>query len=393
MSESVTVENEVAVSEEVVAVEESATVELVEEGLTALEEEVEEVEEFLFYRKEDFKETPARTALEGFKGRYTYSPEQTTEEVGAIIEKVKDSLPAYGAGARFVFIRMFYSKPGNADVLDHATFSVRPTRGYALSLDANEKFTLNFVPSFYDDLLEKMIQWLDNYEYTRKLEHNLNYLNGLFAKAVAQRDENFKIEFTLGEGLVDARDDYALIGISEKVIIDELSSTNPNNGIKRIAQMKADAFYNQIVDTVAQIDKPYELLKVDSSVTKNFGIYSRKSLRKLMRNFVSRKMTFVHLGTGYYENASSFAVIDKTPVTPEQEASFVANLQDKGVEYVVIDNENPTKNDTKRGWTRIVVSYRVSPFVKSTKEDAPEVVAIDLLEASKGIGHVEGKTA
>lgn len=348
------------------------------------------VNEVVLYRREQFRETPARQALQGFKGRYVYSPEQTTEEVDATIEKVKESLPAYGDGARFVFNRMFYSKPGDESVLDSVSFAVRPTRNYALTLNTNTKFEIKVTESFYDDLLEQMIQWLDNYEYARKLEQNIEYLNASFAKVIAERGESFKIEFTLGEGLVDARDDYALIGLTEDVVID-LSSTKPEYGIEGLTQMISDSFIGHISDAVAHIEKPYELLKVNSTLTSMLKIYSRKSLRKLMRNFVSRKMNFVHTGTGYFENADVFAVIDKKAVTAESEEALVAHLTEQGAEFVVIDNEQPTKNDIKKGLTRIVVSYRVKPFLKDGKEDVSAIEKLDLLDASKGIGHVEGK--
>ena len=53
------------------------------------------------------------------------------------------------------------------------------------------------------------------------------------------------------------------------------------------------------------------IVKIKSDFTKELNIYSRKSINKLLRKFVSRKIDFVRVGVGYAENENSFALIER----------------------------------------------------------------------------------
>ena len=107
-------------------------------------------------------------------------------------------------------------------------------------------------------------------------------------------------------------------------------------------------------------NRPYDIVKIKSDFTKELNIYSRKSINKLLRKFVSRKIDFVRVGVGYAENENSFALIERVAMTPEE----VSNLDID--EIILMDNDKPTTIEKKQGLTKIVTRHKLTPFEKKT---------------------------
>ena len=94
-----------------------------------------------------------------------------------------------------------------------------------------------------------------------------------------------------------------------------------------------------------------------------------------MRKFVSRKIDFVRVGVGYAENENSFALIERVAMTPEE----VSNLDID--EIILMDNDKPTTIEKKKGLTKIVTRYKLTPFEKKTNVmlDIPSKEYIELV--------------
>ena len=89
-------------------------------------------------------------------------------------------------------------------------------------------------------------------------------------------------------------------------------------------------------------------------------IYNRKSINKLLRKIVNRNINFVRVGLGYLENENSFCLIEKIPISEKDSKNLDLD------EVLLIDNENPTIIEKKKGLNKIVIKYKLSPFEKKT---------------------------
>ena len=163
------------------------------------------------------------------------------------------------------------------------------------------------------------------------------------------------IYFSLGEGITDISDDSVTLGLDMETIFN----------IPRLGFFIEDEYWRlkyikNFVNILKDCNRPYDIVKIKSDFTKELNIYSRKSINKLLRKFVSRKIDFVRVGVGYAENENSFALIERVAMTPEE----VSNLDID--EIILMDNDKPTTIEKKKGLTKIVTRYKLTPFEKKT---------------------------
>lgn len=310
------------------------------------------------YQKESFNVVGAQEKLEALKGTFAFPKSGDVTEVNNELEKVIFALKIYGAAPKHVLTRALYTD-NEPNVLTSAKFVVRPSVHHELAVaDLKKSFTINAGEDFFDKFIAEMILWFDTYQYHKQLQENVDVLNGVVSELINENELPFSVQFSLGEGLLDASDNHAIVGLDATVIeaLAELPLFDERME-SRVAGYKA-----RILETLKEVTKPYEIVKVKSNVTKDLGIYSRKALNKLMRKFVSRKIEHTRVGTGYVDTDQYFAIIDKVAVTEAALAEMDTT------DAVVTDNTGASSKEKEAGKTKIVATYRVAPFSKETGE-------------------------
>lgn len=309
------------------------------------------------FQKETFGTTAAQEKLATLKGKEKFPKGGKIDEVNDILEKVKFSLQIHGTAPKYVLTRALYPTEEGGNVLSHAKFVIRPNVNSALKVDELKKqFTIQAGPDFFEKFIQEVSVWFDNYQFHKQLEANVDALNAEFATIIEENEIPFNVQFSLGNGIIDASDEFAVIGLSTDVIIglSDLALFDENMASRR------EGYKARIVETLKQATKPYDIVKVKSNVTKDLGIYSRRNLSKLMRQNVNRHVDYVRVGTGYAETEDFFAVIDKVAVTEEQ----LANLDVTNA--LVINNDGASTKEKEAGKVKIVATFRISPFDKET---------------------------
>lgn len=306
------------------------------------------------FQKEAFGSTSAQEKLATLQGDFVFPESESISEVNDILEKVRFSLQIHGEAPKYVLTRSMYDN-GDGETLQSARFVVRPAVSHVLKHeDLKKTFTINAGADFFDKFIQEMAVWFDVYQYNAQLQVNTDALNEVVSAIIIENEIPFTVEFANGEGLIDATDTHAVIGISPAVIegLSELPLFDENMESRR------EGYKARILETLKEVTKPYEIVKVKSNVTRDLGIYSRRALNKLVRQFVSRNADFVRVGVGYVDKENYFAVVEKVAVTEEE----LANLDVTNA--VVLDNADASAKEKEAGKTKIVVTYRISPFLK-----------------------------
>lgn len=309
------------------------------------------------FKKDSFVINAAKETLATLKGKYVYPVSGNEKEVNDILEKVKFALNIHGGRPDFVLTRALYA--GEDGKLVNARFVVRPSSKDALAIaECKKTFMINAGEDFFNKFIDEMAAWFDNYQYHKQLQANIDELNAVVKEVSAENEIPFVVTFALGDGLLDASEEYAVVGLSEEVIAD--LGNLPL--FDEMLEARKVGYRAKIAETLKLCAKPYSIVKVKTLVTKDLDIYSRRALNKLMREFVSRKADFVRVGVGYVDTETYFAVVEKEAVAEAAlEALDLTNA-------LVIDNVAMTTQDKKVGANKIVVTFKVAPFNKETAE-------------------------
>jgi hypothetical protein len=307
------------------------------------------------FKPENFGGKEAQVKLATLLGVTAFPAGGNIEEVNDLLEKVKFNLQLHSAAPQYVLTRALYPTEEGGSELKNARFTLRPAVSHELFVDPlNKHFTINAGEDFFDKFISEMAEWFDLYQYAKQLQVNVTALNAVVAEVVAENEIPFTVQFSLGDDLIDASESHVVVGITE-AIAKEIGAL-PLFDVDMESRVRG--YKAKIVETLQQCTKPYDIVKVKSLFTKDLGIYSRRSVNKLMRNFVNRKIEFVRVGTGYVETEQYFAVIDKKAVSEDE----LANLDTSNA--IVVDNEKASSKEKEAGKTKIVVSFRIAPFTK-----------------------------
>lgn len=322
------------------------------------------------FRKQEFADTSAQEVLLPLKGEFTFPASGNVDEVNDVLEKVLFSLKRYTDIPKYVFNRALYPKEDGV-TLSSARFVVRPAASNKLEVaELKRTIVINAGENFFDKLIEELSAYFDLYNYYAKLQANVDELNAVVSNVIVENGLDLDIKFTVGRGLVDATDKTAVVGLSSDVI-EDLSNLPLFDGIM---ESHVEGYTAKIADTLSQVTRAYEIVKIKSTFTKDLAIYSRKNLSKIIRNFVKRSSEHVRVGIGYIETETVFAVVEKVAVTEAELAELdITNA-------IVMDNVDISKREQEDGKTKIVTRYLISPFEKEDGEPA-EVELTDLVTA------------
>lgn len=286
------------------------------------------------------------------------------DEVSKKIDSLADTLKRVTWLPRFSLTKTFYidEETGN---IDKAVFLIRPTKDENFGLDLRKRFTLIVDEDFYKNFLNELIEWFETYEFNYRLMENVKELNNIVASIVEENNIKFKFEFTVGEGVYELTDTSIVVGIPVDVVMnfDSLPLFDENFESRR------EGYKNLLTDLLLSCVRPYDLVRTPNRVTKDLGIFTLKSMHRLLRQIVTRRIDVVRVGVGYYDDGENFAVISKVPV-PD-------NYKEIGEDELIIENSNPSAKESEEGLGKLLVKYVVKPFNKKTGDP----VDISLSEA------------
>lgn len=277
------------------------------------------------------------------------------EDVNNILDRVVLDFDTSDICPDIILTRALYIDE-DTENFQRGKFVIRPTVKYNLTIkDVKFSFTIINSPNFFKEFVEHIIDWVVDYTIYLELEKNLKQLNTCVFEILKDIDFPYMIYFSLGEGITDISDDSVTLGLDMETIFN----------IPRLGFFIEDEYWRlkyikNFVNILKDCNRPYDIVKIKSDFTKELNIYSRKSINKLLRKFVSRKIDFVRVGVGYAENENSFALIERIAMTPEE----VSNLDID--EIILMDNDKPTTIEKKKGLTKIVTRYKLTPFEKKT---------------------------
>ena len=286
---------------------------------------------------------------------YKNKDSDNIEDVNNILDRVILDFDTSDICPDIILTRALYIDEDTGN-FQRGKFVIRPTVKYNLAIkDVKFSFTIINSPNFFKEFIEHIIDWVVDYTIYLELEKNLKQLNTCVFEILKDIDFPYMLYFSLGEGNTDISDDSVTLGLDIETIFN----------IPRLGFFIEDEYWRlkyikNFVNILKDCNRPYDIVKIKSDFTKELNIYSRKSINKLLRKFVSRKIDFVRVGIGYAENENSFALIERIAMTPEE----VSNLDID--EIILMDNDKPTIIEKKKGLTKIVTRYKLTPFEKKT---------------------------
>lgn len=285
----------------------------------------------------------------------------TVNEAIKIIERVELELLSNEYCPEFILNHSFFSsnKTDFMDEFDTCKITIRPSVKYVLkSNELKSTFVIANSDTFVKELINSMVLWVSEYNYYSYLDSNIYKLNEAIKSILFAVDENhWGLSFNIGEGILDISDNHIILGISDLTAlnIDKLTLFSEDDYWRNLY---IDNFKNMLKDC----NRPYDVVKSKTEFTDDLGIYSRKSINKLIRKFVKRRIECVRVGVGYFEDKDIFAIIEKEPISDES----VKELNLEIDTFKLIDNENPSVLERKSGLNKILITYKLMPFEKKT---------------------------
>lgn len=246
--------------------------------------------------------------------------------------------------------------------------------GYKNSLklkDIKKVVTIGVTGSFFSDFLYELKTWFSNYEYYAYLEKKVSKLNKEIDHIVNEINHHFKISFAIGEGILDISNKHIVIGLSSShKTVSEISNSPLFDDVVAARRI---SYIDVIKDSIVQCILPYDIIKLKTQFTQDFGFYTRKSVHKLLRGVAPRREGVTRVGVCYADvgikGKNVFAVVEKKAFNPD----LISVVQDGAI---VVDNVKATSVEKKAGESKILIEYRLNPFDKSTGEP----VLVDLAD-------------
>ena len=285
----------------------------------------------------------------------------TIESAVKIIELIELELLSNEYCPDFILNHSFFNSVDTNSLNDFETckITLRPSVKYVLnSNELKTSFIIVYGESFVKELLDNLILWVVEYNYFSYLDSNINKLNDAIKSILDSIEENhWSLSFNIGEGILDISDNHIVLGISDltALTIDNLTLFSEEDYWRNLY---IDNFKNMLKDC----NRPYDIVKSKAEFTDDLAIYSRKSINKLIRKFVKRRIECVRVGVGYFENKDIFALIERTPISE-------GDIKDLNLEtntFKIIDNDNPSVLEKKVGLNKILITYKLMPFEKKT---------------------------
>lgn len=319
------------------------------------------------FRGADFRQVEAQDTLRKVIGRYSLPAGATINDFARIFDDVLFSLRLMPEAPREVISKSMYSVSEDSDVLESVRFIIRPSSSHALWVDDMRKvFTLEAKPGIFDSFIAEFSKWIDTWVYHYRLQTNLEALNGVFSQIIQEEGIPYSVSFSLGEGLVDVSDNNTVIGLDANVIENLANLSIFGDPI----ESRQEASRNSIADALKEANYGYELLRSKATfIKRDLGIYTRKSITKLLREICNRRAQHVRVGVGYYDRVDAsegtakpgvFAIVERVAATEEEAASYDAD------KVIISDNTEASSKEKTQNKTKVVSYFRLSPIDRET---------------------------
>ncbi len=287
--------------------------------------------------------------------KYKDMDSSNLDEVNKILDRIVLDFDTSEISPNIILTRALYADEKTGD-FQKGKFVVRPTIKYNLSIiDVKLSFVIINSKDFFKTFINYIIDWVLTYTLYSELQDNLALLNETVFNILKEHNSPYTVSFSLGEGITDISEDSIELGLSSEVI----------GSIPNLAFFSTDDFWKQryiekFLNVLKECNRPYDIVKIKSDFTKELNIYNRKSINKLLRKFVSRKIDYVRVGVGYAETEDCFALIERIAVSEDMVDNY--DIDD----IIIVDNDNPTTAEKKKGLTKIITKYKLMPFEKKT---------------------------
>ena len=282
----------------------------------------------------------------------------TVEELEKLMSLIELEVLSCEYSPEFILNHTFLNSKDSDNDFEVCKFVIRPNIKYALkSNEMKTSFVLAKNDLFVKELITNLISWVSDYNYYLYLEYNIEKLNKVIESIIATTDTHWSLQFNIGEGILDISDTHIVLGISDTIAcnINELGLFSEDDYWKNL-------YIEKFKNVLKECNRPYDILKSKSEFTNDLGIYNRKSINKLIRKCVKRRIECVRVGVGYLEDNYTFALIEKVAVSKSE----LKNIDVDNSNIIVIDNDKPTVIEKKEKLTKIVISYKLMPFEKRT---------------------------
>lgn len=317
--------------------------------------------------------------LQSLKAKFTWKNGDTVDTVQANINSILETM-AIGA-PKYVITPSYYAVGDDGTVFDSASFVLRPSAKApctAPSLKIN--FSVSAGSTVYADFIDYFAGWIDKCMDMSMMYDNLADLQTVFDEVVAEENIPFTVKFDLGTGILDLSDTSITVGISTETAM-KISRLPLYSTIVETAREDYKAALGDILKACA---KPMDFIMQKTPVNKDLGITTRKTMVKLIRKCVTRRVAFTRVGEGWAEGELNgrkwFAVVSKVLCT-EDEAAQIAKETPNAY---IINNDNSTKSEKEAGKTKIYVAYKVSPFDENHETVDVDIKSIEgIVEANK----------
>lgn len=310
------------------------------------------------HTNKEFLQNKAFNALFSLGDTVEFSATDSPEQVDAKIMGIRDKMDAQGFCPAYVLKSNFYTAKDNA--VERIDFRIRPSsKAKCQANSLKTSFTVFSSEGMYREIAKQLAQWIDTYYDMLLLQDNLDMLQDVFDEAAAEAELKFTIKLTAGSGIMDISDKSITLGISENTIM----NFSNLNCFKTVLESYAIRYKSDLKTVLMQLSVPQDIVKANNYITKELGIFTRKSPKKLIRENVTRHIAYVREGVGYVDTENYFALIGKYAITEEQATNILA--QDASA--YIVPNANPTTTEKADGKTKIYVTYKLSPFVDSER--------------------------
>ena len=302
----------------------------------------------------DDKFLAIKESLQYIVEKYADMYSDNLDEVNKILDRIVLDFDTSQISPDIILTRALYEDE-NTGLFQKGKFVVRPTIKYNLSIvDVKLSFVIVNSKNFFVEFINYLIEWVLTYTLYSDLQHNLAVLNETVFNILKEHNSPYDIKFSLGEGITDISEDSIELGLTSDVI-----ANIPKLGFFVNDEFWKQRYIEKFLNVLKECNRPYDIVKIKSDFTKELNIYNRKSINKLLRKFVSRKIDYVRVGVGYAET-EDFALIERIAIPEEMVENYDID------EIIIMDNDSPTTAEKKKGLTKIITKYKLMPFEKKT---------------------------
>lgn len=221
----------------------------------------------------------------------------------------------------------------NPNVDESVAYTLRidaPDENMQLSLDIPLRDTdTNICDNTFKSIISGLA-WYDKLCALSKITKSFgDYMNDI----LKANDIPFSVEFTCGSGIYNLENDHIGIRLAPSVIAQFdflLGTIGPSR----------DRFISSVVDTFNSLPCIIECFRRRTYLTKQLGIYTRKTARVIIRESYHKQLSSLKSGIGRYEKDGYFSLVEINTYTDSEFSRLKLTEKD-----LVMDNVHPRSTD------------------------------------------------